>query len=70
MALYWADRTAGNRRRAYPVYKASGPIDTVQTVVIGGGLTGCAAAYALAASGRQVVLLEADRLAGGGGKRP
>lgn len=66
MALYWADRTADHRRRAYPAYKASGPIDTVETVVIGGGLTGCAAAYTLAASGRKVVLLEAERLAGGG----
>lgn len=66
MGLYWADRTADNRRRAYPKYKAADPIDHVETVVIGGGLTGCAAAYTLAASGRKVVLLEADRLAGGG----
>lgn len=66
MGFYWAERTADNRRRAYPKYKAARPIDTVETVVIGGGLTGCAAAYALAASGRKVVLLEAERLAGGG----
>jgi glycine/D-amino acid oxidase-like deaminating enzyme len=34
-------------------------------VVIGGGLTGCAAAYALSAEGLDVVLLEAERLATG-----
>jgi glycine/D-amino acid oxidase-like deaminating enzyme len=34
-------------------------------VVIGGGLTGCASAYALASGGVDVVLVEADRLANG-----
>jgi glycine/D-amino acid oxidase-like deaminating enzyme len=35
-------------------------------VVIGGGLTGCAAAHALSAAGFDVVLLEAERLASAG----
>jgi gamma-glutamylputrescine oxidase len=60
---YWADRTSGSRRRSFPVFRGQ---RTADAVVIGGGLTGCAAAYAIAAAGFDVVLLEAGRLAGGG----
>lgn len=59
---YWADRTADNRRRSYPRFRGDTRADIV---VIGGGLTGCAAALALSSAGFDVVLLEADRLAGG-----
>lgn len=59
---YWAERTADNRRRTYPKFRGR---ETVDAVVIGGGLTGCAAALALARAHVRVVLLEADRLAGG-----
>jgi glycine/D-amino acid oxidase-like deaminating enzyme len=59
---YWADRTAANRRRSYPTFRGQA---TADVVVIGGGLTGSAAAYALAASGLDVMLVEADRLANG-----
>lgn len=38
---------------------------TADVVVIGGGFTGCSAAYALAAAGLDVVLLDANRLASG-----
>jgi len=62
-ARYWADRTASARRRTYSKFRGS---DTSDVVVIGGGLTGCASAYALSAAGLRVVLLEADRLAEGG----
>ena len=60
---YWAERTAANRRRTYPKYRGD---STADAVVIGGGLTGAAAAYALAKAGARVVLLESDRLASGG----
>src|ERR1041384_8119863 len=35
-------------------------------VIVGGGLTGCATAYAFAAAGLKVTLLEADRIGRGG----
>jgi glycine/D-amino acid oxidase-like deaminating enzyme len=59
---FWAERTADNRRRTYPKYRGD---TTADVVVIGGGLAGCAAAQALASAGVDVVLLEAERLAGG-----
>lgn len=59
---YWEDRTADNRRRAYGRFRGDAVADVV---VIGGGLTGCAAAYALVSAGLDVVLLEAGRLAAG-----
>src|SRR5262245_19289346 len=59
---YWEERTAESRRRSYPKFKGA---ETVDAVVIGGGLTGCAAAYVLAKGGASVILLEADRLASG-----
>jgi glycine/D-amino acid oxidase-like deaminating enzyme len=61
-AHYWADRTAPNRRRSYPRLRGD---HTADVVVIGGGLTGTAAAYTLAHAGAKVILLEADQLAGG-----
>src|SRR5262249_7547089 len=60
---YWAERTAPNRRRTYPKFRGD---TTADAVVIGGGLTGCATAFALTRAGANVVLLEADRLAAGG----
>jgi glycine/D-amino acid oxidase-like deaminating enzyme len=59
---YWADRTGARRRTSYPRLRGS---HTADVVVIGGGLTGCTAAYVLAAGGLHVVLVEAARLAGG-----
>jgi glycine/D-amino acid oxidase-like deaminating enzyme len=61
-AFYWAERTAARRRPSYPAYRGDHEADVV---VIGGGLTGCTAAYVLANAGLSVVLVEADRLATG-----
>lgn len=61
-ARYWADRTADNRRRSHSRFRGNA---TADVVVIGGGLTGCAAAYGLAVAGFDIVLVEADRLANG-----
>ena len=61
-ARYWAERTSDSRRRKYPKLKGS---HTADVVVIGGGLTGTATAYALAAGGLEVILVEADRIASG-----
>ena len=59
---YWEERTADNRRRAYPKFKGK---DTADMVIIGGGLTGATAAYVLASGGMNVMLVEADRIASG-----
>ena len=56
------DQFPRSRVPSYP--RHSGPLSS-EVVVIGGGLTGCAAAYAFAAAGIQVTLVEADRLGGG-----
>ena len=62
-ASYWAERTPKARRRSYPAFRG----DTVaDAVVIGGGLTGCTAAYVFASAGLRVLLVEAGRLASAG----
>jgi glycine/D-amino acid oxidase-like deaminating enzyme len=62
-ARYWDERTPRRRRPSYRAFRGEA---TADAVVIGGGLTGCTAAYVLAAGGCDVVLLEAERLAEGG----
>ena len=59
---YWTDRAGSAKRRAYPAFRGD---ETADAVIIGGGLTGCAAAFVLAKAGAKVILLEADRLARG-----
>jgi glycine/D-amino acid oxidase-like deaminating enzyme len=60
----WGDRFPASRVPSYPRHRA--PLSTeVDVVIIGGGLTGCAAAYAFAAAGVNAVLLEADRIGRG-----
>lgn len=64
---YWDDRNPVSRRTSWPKWKPAkgdGP-ERVDVVIVGGGLTGCASAYAFAAAGHSVVLLEASRLASG-----
>ena len=58
----WIDRAPASRVPSYPKYKGHTDVDVA---VIGGGLTGCMAAYAFAAAGIGVVLLEADRIGRG-----
>ena len=52
-----------SRIPSYP--RHAGPL-TTEVVVVGGGLTGCAAAYAFAAAGVPVVLVEGERIGQGG----
>ena len=58
----WLDRFPRSRVPSYPAHR--GHLD-VDVVIVGGGLTGCAAAYAFAAHGVHVALVEADRLGRG-----
>ncbi len=56
------DRFPNSRVPSYPRQK--GPL-TTDVVIVGGGLTGCATAYAFAVAGVRVVLVEADRIGRG-----
>ena len=58
----WGDRFPASK---VPSYSRHGKLATADVVIIGGGLTGCATAYAFASAGIDVVLLEADRLGQG-----
>lgn len=60
---YWPDRSPLNRRPAYPVYRGD---SGTRVVIVGGGLIGCACALSFAAAGIQTVLLEGERVGGGG----
>jgi glycine/D-amino acid oxidase-like deaminating enzyme len=60
---YWSDRTSAHSRRSYPSLRKGQ--HTSDAVVIGGGLAGAAAAYALAHAGLQVMLVEQGRVAAG-----
>src|SRR5216683_3301131 len=53
----WIDGFPASRVPSYPRHRGDSDADVA---VIGGGLTGCATAYALAAAGVNVVLLEAE----------
>ena len=58
----WLDQFPKSRVPSYPKYR--GP-STTEVVVVGGGLTGCATAYALAAAGLKTILLEAEQIGRG-----
>jgi glycine/D-amino acid oxidase-like deaminating enzyme len=59
----WADALPASARPSYPRLAQSAE---VPVVIVGGGLAGAAAAYAFAAAGIRVALVEADRLGAGG----
>src|SRR3989442_6433959 len=58
----WVDRFPKSRIPSHPRHR--GHLET-DIVIVGGGLTGCATAYAFAAAGIKVALLEADRIGRG-----
>ena len=58
----WLDQFPKARRPSYP--KLSTPLE-IPVAIVGGGLTGCATAYALAAAGVRTALFEADHVAAG-----
>ncbi|MBI2220562.1 MAG: FAD-binding oxidoreductase [Acidobacteria bacterium] len=58
----WTDEFPTSRRPAYP--RLRGSLHS-RLVIVGGGLSGCAIAYAFAAAGIETILLEADRIASG-----
>ena len=58
----WLESYPKTKRPSYP--KLTGNLD-VPIAIIGGGLAGCATAYALAAAGQRVAIFEADRIGGG-----
>ncbi len=58
----WVDQFPKSRIPAYPKPKT---VPSVDVAIIGGGLTGCATAYAFAAAGIKVALFEADQIGRG-----
>jgi glycine/D-amino acid oxidase-like deaminating enzyme len=58
----WLDDFPRSRVPSYPSFRGDASVDVV---VVGGGLTGCATAYALAAAGIPALLLEEDRVGRG-----
>lgn len=58
----WIDGFPKSRVPSFPRHTAN---ELADVVVIGGGLTGCATAHALASGGQNVILLEADRIGHG-----
>jgi glycine/D-amino acid oxidase-like deaminating enzyme len=58
----WIEGFPDARRPAYDAFRGEKSADIV---IVGGGLVGCATAYALAAAGRRPLLLEAGRIGQG-----
>ncbi len=63
----WGDRFPASRVPSYPRHSARSTtgVETADVVIIGAGLTGCAAAYTFAAAGIKPLVLEADRVGRG-----
>jgi glycine/D-amino acid oxidase-like deaminating enzyme len=56
---FWFDRYPKSRRPSYPRHRGQADADVV---IVGGGLTGAACAFAFASAGVKTILLEADRV--------
>jgi L-pipecolate oxidase len=56
---YWLDRYPKARQPSYPRHRGAAD---VQVAILGGGLTGCSAAYVFAAAGIRVALVEGGRI--------
>jgi glycine/D-amino acid oxidase-like deaminating enzyme len=61
-APIWLDRFPRSRRPSFPRFRGE---STVDVVIVGGGLTGCACAASFAGAGVETTVLEADRLGAG-----
>lgn len=59
---FWLDRFPKSRRPDLPRFRGEADTDVI---IIGAGLTGCAAAWSFAAAGVDVIVLEADRVGSG-----
>ena len=62
----WVDSFPDTRRPSFEPFRGD---KTTDVVIVGGGLTGCATAQALAAAGGKPLLLEAGRIGQGSGGR-
>ena len=62
----WIDNVPSKRRPDHPRLRGDHKADVV---IVGGGLTGCATAYACAAAGMRPLVIEADRLGMGSAGR-
>jgi len=62
----WIDTFPRQRRPDHPRLRGE---HTADVVIVGGGLTGCATAFACAAAGMRPLVIEADRLGGGSAGR-
>lgn len=62
----WIDNVPSQRRPDHPRLRGD---HTADVVIVGGGLTGCATAYACAAAGMRPLLVEAGRIGSGSAGR-
>jgi glycine/D-amino acid oxidase-like deaminating enzyme len=62
----WIDQFPGSRRPDYPRFRGA---QTADVVIVGGGITGCATAYACAVAGIRAIVLEGDRVGRGSAGR-
>ena len=62
----WTDAVPVKKRPEFPAYRG---VSTAAAVIVGGGMAGAMTAYACAAAGVKVILLEANRIGLGGSGR-